>query len=340
MAVPPPTTDSQTAAKDFLKALGAPTSAVMIRAVQAWLRAEGSTIIGNNPWNLHSGTPCHSASGYCPGNGNLPGQIGNRYAGKGDQNVAVFSSLNAGAKASAVNLTSHGNDWTGYGRVVDAARAGDPIAFLNALARSAWSGGRYKINPGAPPGGTNNKLIAYYSGTSRQYDSNPAPVPKPAPGGTGTTGGTGGTNAAPAKDLGAWGDQITYPVGHVLTAQDVQDIVDTLDKNGWFKDDPTGTAKALVRGILTMHIGEQWNKSLQDRLSQQFGQASVLSGRAFDPTQGAASSLIGFLGTLTDPGHWAFYLAIVGGSVLTLVGGYFVLKATTGVSVPMPFPRA
>lgn len=129
----------------FLVALGAPTTDPMIKAVGAWLLAEsGGHITGNNPWNLHS-------------SGGLPGQTGSRYAGPGDKNVAVFSTLQAGCTASAMNLERLAPSY-GYGTVISQARAGNAIGFLDALASSSWSAGHY----GGP--GANNKLRRIYAG--------------------------------------------------------------------------------------------------------------------------------------------------------------------------------
>jgi hypothetical protein len=132
------------ASRLFLADLGAPQSTDMVRAVSAWLYQEsGGRIIGNNPWNLHSW-------------GGLPGQVGYRYAGPGDRNVATFGTLAAGVKASTSRLVNLSSLY-GYGAVVGQARAGSPIGFLDALARSSWSAGHYG---GAGP---QNRLRSVYA---------------------------------------------------------------------------------------------------------------------------------------------------------------------------------
>ena len=138
------TVSAYTVADMFLRALGAPSTPAMRRAVAIWLRFEsGGTITGNNPWNLHGGAPCKSASRYCPGQvGVHKGQIGNRYAGPGDQNVAVFATLQDGVKASAANLIRLAPSY-GYGKVINEARSGDALGFLTALQSSSWSAGHY-----------------------------------------------------------------------------------------------------------------------------------------------------------------------------------------------------
>lgn len=153
-------TDSYQVSEMFLRALGAPTTEGMKRAVSIWLKFEsGGRVIGNNPWNLHSGTPCTADKGFCPGQGNLPGQIGNRYAGPGDRNVAVFDTLEHGTQASANNLTRLAPSY-GYGKVITEARKGNPLGFLTALQSSQWSAGHYSYS----------KLVtAFTSGTGYKY---------------------------------------------------------------------------------------------------------------------------------------------------------------------------
>ena len=113
----------------------------MVNAVTAWTMQEsGGTITGNNPWNLHSPAL---------------GQSGSRYAGPGDTAVAVFPNLKAGVHAAVTDLIAHGRDWAHYDVVLAEARKGDPLGFLDALARSSWSAGRY----GGP---TNNRLVTIY----------------------------------------------------------------------------------------------------------------------------------------------------------------------------------
>jgi len=302
------TLNSATAARAFLKALGAPTTPGMVRAVQAWLRAEGSTIIGNNPWNLHSGAPCHSASHYCPNNGgNLPGQIGNRYAGKGDQNVAVFSSLDAGATASAKNLLSHGNDWTGYGRVVTAARSGDPTAFLNALARSAWSSGRYKIDPKKPAGGSNNRLIALFNGTSALGV------------GVGVSGGldTGGGIDATLTSANLTTDAIT-----LLKKAGITDLSPT---HAFSAEEAAKIASILYGQDPNSDIGKATVKYFTGKTVQWFIDQSVTTGHnAPDPLTSLANS-IGNIGK-----YWQEGLAIVVGVPIALLG-FYMLVNTPGV---------
>jgi len=163
----------------WLRAIGAPINALTRRAVAIWLTFEsGNTITGNNPWNLHSGPNCNPTTRYCPGQGGLPGQIGNRYAGSGDRNVAVFSSLSAGIQANANNLVRLSGSGYGYDKVIAEIRSGDALGFLDALQKSSWSAGHYGFSKlvNAFRGGTNyNATIKFSSGTGGK--SGPLPPP-------------------------------------------------------------------------------------------------------------------------------------------------------------------
>ena len=120
-----------------------PLTPAMLAAVKAWAYQEsGPTIRRNNPWNLHSPR-------------GLVGQTGSDYVSPADADVAVFDTLAHGVAAAVGNLV---RAWApaeavvyGYDRVLAAARDGDAPAFLAALARSAWSAGRY----GTKGGGAN-----------------------------------------------------------------------------------------------------------------------------------------------------------------------------------------
>jgi hypothetical protein len=303
--VPPPapksagTVTSYDIASMWLHDIGAPDTAPMRRAVSIWLRFEGSTVVGNNPWNLHNGPAC--PSGFCPFTGGLPGQVGNRYAGPGDRNVAVFGTLDAGVKANAQNLL--GQKAYGYPAVIAAARAGDPVQFLTAVQNSSWSAGHYSYS----------KLVNALGGV---FNYNFDITFRDGQGG-GTT-----TTTNNASTLGAWGDQITFPVGHILTADDVNTIMETLIKNGWFDKFGGGPAAQITHDILVKHIGQEWNKALEDTLAAEIGQAATNANSG--PLQSAAA----ILGALLDVQNWLYVLAFLGGLAMAGYGGKLLIAAT------------
>lgn len=105
----------------------------LLLAVVAWVRQEsGTRWIGNNPLNIRNSS---FASGYRQTTSN--------------GHFAIFSSLDAAARASAAFLT--GNHGNGYELVIKVARRQGPSSdyapqgadFLIALAMSKWDAGHY-----------------------------------------------------------------------------------------------------------------------------------------------------------------------------------------------------
>lgn len=127
-----------------------------------------------------------------------------------------------------------------------------------------------------------------------------------------------------ANDLGAWGNVVSFPTGHVLTAADVDTIITKLRAAGYFNDPVSGgVAEGVTRDILMRHVGQPWNKQLQDTLSIEFATAAKEAGDA-----GGLRAIGDFVGKVSDPANWVRILAIAGGAIVFGVGAYGVLKAT------------
>jgi hypothetical protein len=172
--------DLERISSGFLHALEAPAGPLMRTAVQVWMRKEGlSSNTRNNPWNLHGGAPCEHPSHRCEGGGTHKGQIARAFVSIDDQNVAIFATLDDGIAASAANLVNLGkkDKSTRYEAVVAAARAGDPVRFLNALAVSKWSANRY----GTKNGGENALINIWNDLTGRHDDPLSYKTPGPGP---------------------------------------------------------------------------------------------------------------------------------------------------------------
>ena len=107
------------AATDLLTALDAQQSSRMRFAIIAWQAAEtGWTLPANhNLWNTFAGHPSR---------------------------LVVFPTVIACVRDCARLLTAPGFDaWAGYDHVADAARANDPIGFMEALCMSKWDIAHY-----------------------------------------------------------------------------------------------------------------------------------------------------------------------------------------------------
>lgn len=336
----------------FLRALGAPVTPAMQRAVAIWLRYEsGGHITGNNPWNLHSGTACTGAypgavssvtkAGttvwYCPGNGSLPGQIGNRYAGPRDKNVAVFRTMQDGANASANNLIRLAPSY-GYGKVISEARAGDAIGFLTALQNSSWSEGHY----------SHSKLVNAFRGafnynTTMTYGFPPGvgdtPAGPPAP--------TTKVLTIPfgtiiRKFQGVTGDTTTTAT--ILRTWAIV-IADTPDFVSQVTGGPnlTGASWDKFRTELEQNVTEYQGKpvsSLPDNVTIYLSPDATQPSSAQGPLETLASLAEGaghIVGFLIDPQNWVYVIALIGGVVLT---GYGFSQLTgariSRPSLPMP----
>lgn len=321
-------TDVDRIAASFLKALRAPNTPAMRAAVKAWLRAEGiSSVKRNNPWNLHQGPACGGANDtgkFCPRNA-LPGQIGVVNVAPGDRNVAVFKTLDAGVAANANNLVRLSNSGYGYDRVVKYARAGDPVMFLHALARSSWSFGRYGTRDGGK-----NKLILYYNDATGQnadpkgyldYDWGRK--------GTGNKGGGNGGKDGPGNaDSTNYNSDSAFvralraylaahpeinPATDKVTADQFWDAVGNLPGFKGMRGDKNSEAEMIA----SWFVGRSW--------SDVIGAASEgMSGNNPD----AIAALADFITKLSNPGTWARILALIGGAAMVAYGAVNIYRAT------------
>lgn len=93
--------------------------------------------------------------------------------------------------------------------------------------------------------------------------------------------------------LGAWNNIVAFPVGHKLTAADVDTIISRLDAAHFFQSSSNlpifqqlgeNQARDKTREILSQHIGEEWSGTLEQTLQGQlFGAATdAAKGLAFD----------------------------------------------------------
>jgi hypothetical protein len=126
-------------ARVLLRDLGAPRTPAMLGAVRAWMRAEG----WDQGW-LYNGNPI--------------GMVvrGPMVCGAWNSvGVAVLPNPAEGMRLAAIRLQRPDYRMFGYHRIVAAARAGDPVAFLREIAASDWSGASHY---GCRDGGGTNRL--------------------------------------------------------------------------------------------------------------------------------------------------------------------------------------
>jgi len=277
-------------ASAFLREIGAPDTPNMRRAVAIWLRFEsGGTIVGNNPFNLHSGPECDAQRRYCPGQGNLPGQIGNRYAGPGDKNVAVFATAEDGMRANARNLTRLAPRY-GYGEVIAQARKGDAFGFLKAIQDSNWSAGNYGYSK--LTNAFMSRLNWNFTVTSR--------MPTGSAGGTPTTPST--TSNVPI---------VTRYINEFLAERGLKstDTIDDATLNAYVDwlakkiGQDNSTFKTELKSFISGWRGQTWGSLANTQMPK---------NTSTDPLVQLGS----ILAFLLDGENWVFMLALGGGVIL------------------------
>jgi hypothetical protein len=133
----------------------------------------------------------------------------------------------------------------------------------------------------------------------------------------------------PKTDLGAWGDLVKFPVGHVITAADVDTMMSKLRAGGFFSGDTVlGGSETKTREILMTAVGKPWDKSLQDSLQQSFfGAAQTASNNPFQ----VIGDAIGSIGSLATK-LVAYTLAVL----FILFGLWLYSRSQPGPAVEVP----
>lgn len=276
----------------FLAELGAPQTPLMEKAVTAWMRAEsGRTVKANNPWNMTVGAASETGISTCGSWTSLSSGL----------HFAVFCTPQDGARASARLLLHGGNDWRGYGAVVTQARAGNPVGFLNALARSAWDGGRYGTKNGGP-----NRLLAVYASITGLGLSTLGGV------GGGSTGG-GAPNAILAS-INSWAAWLHKGPNDIFTIADYNAIAADPAFN-W------DAAHAADLAFIKSFVGQPFS-ALDSGYQAKNGVGNPLDAL------GSIAKTLGDVGAaLLDPHKWLLFFALIAGAGLTAWGGVNIARA-------------
>lgn len=132
-----------------------------------------------------------------------------------------------------------------------------------------------------------------------------------------------------AGNLGGFANLVSFPVGHELTAGDVDGIMATLRGAGWFAGDVAGSAENATRGILARHVGDRWTKALQDQLAGELGAAAT----AANPANAIGDALGELSAGLTSA---ALVLGLV---LVALLGLWLTFREPSTVVLPAPVRR-
>lgn len=208
--------------------------------------------------------------------------------------MTVFPSTQAAFAASAHNLISNPRAKAyGYTAVVEAGRTGDPIAFLNALNRSSWSGTRYGLRQGK------NNLISVYNRLTGSKVSTAV-----SSSGGHSVGGSW-DNKSPSNTLSDWQKQlqsigISTDPNHVITQEEAQKIASNLYH----------TSGGLATDIINSFAGKK------------VGEASKAQNVNFDP--------IGIIGSIGESVPNAItFLGFLMLGVVIILGGIILLASTS-----------
>lgn len=136
--------------------------------------------------------------------------------------------------------------------------------------------------------------------------------------------------------LGAWNNIVQLEEGKTLTVEDVDNMIKALDAAHFFHSglihDPIGNALAenaardKTRQVLLSHVGEAWNKELQDKLQAELYLA------ADEATNTPGADIGKFLMSLSDPITWFKVVAVVLGVILLYKGGITIVKEGSGTN--------
>jgi hypothetical protein len=162
---------------------------------------------------------------------------------------------------------------------------------------------------------------------------------------TGTYAGAGSsssTTGSLGQMLGGWGDHVQFPVGHILTAADVDTIMRILLEAGFFPggagqgDIGSSAAFDLTRSILLEFVGRPWTRETQAAIQARFFQTATQAG----DLPGAAGGLVGqavdrAIAGVGEVARNAILLTFA--LVLVGIGLYLVATATDS---PLPSPLA
>ena len=192
--------------------------------------------------------------------------------------------------------TSGGGSWTS----ADAAR----IAFLQKAIST----------PSAYPNMSAATLAKYKTELAGLLKARPV-LPKTEPVPRTSGGGTIAPDPSKLSDypqqLGGFGDLVSYPEGTPLTQKMIDEIIQKMQTRGDLGTLEMPVASALMEGILKQHIGQPWNKALQDTLQGKTGQAAGLAGVRFNPLSEANLNVPDIPGAIGAAVGYVFALALI-----------------------------
>jgi LPXTG-motif cell wall-anchored protein len=104
----------------------------------------------------------------------------------------------------------------------------------------------------------------------------------------------------PSGNLGAFGNLISFPTGHILTAADTKALGDAAKQmnSNLGISDPLGAGEAKTRAGLDLWINSPWTKATQDQIAASFGSAATQTPGTNLPAIPDVQTAITFVGII------------------------------------------
>jgi hypothetical protein len=208
------------------------------------------------------------------------GQIGK--GGGQNAGFGVYQDAHGGLDHAAWLINNSAN----YTGIRSAIKTGNIWAEARAIELSPWAGGHYG---GASGPGNISKKLSSITGKPIEQVAQSADQTIASGDSYGEGKATGATDGGM---LGGFGNLVSFPVGHIITAADVQQIMDVTTKAGWWDQIGGQTAKEIMQGILQQEIGKPWNKDTQIEIQSKVNMAAGLSGQIGPNAIAAAASVV------------------------------------------------
>jgi hypothetical protein len=264
----------------------------------AWLKNEGQTTANpTNPLNILYG-------GYRQ-------QIKNP-----GSRFAKFPSTQAGLDEAAwlINNSSY------YSGIRAAIATKNPALQARAIERSPWAAGNY--DGATVPG----KISSTWKGIVGQKIDWTKIVAAPRTSGGGTIAPPPSKLSDYPQQLGGFGDLVSYPEGTLLTQKMIDEIIQKMQVRGDLGTLEMPVNSALMEGILQQHLGQPWNKAMQDTLQAKTLRAAGLAEVQFNPLSEA--NLGGLVPDI--PGAIGAAVSYVFALALILLGFWLYTKGKAG----------
>jgi hypothetical protein len=255
------------------------------------------------------------------------GILGTGDMGKGPgTRYAYYSTWEAGAVAwGSLVKNNYPDIWEGF-------KTNNPTNTQQAITDSRWVTGHPFSNNYGSRGGIGSTYASLLAVAKKQLS---VPIDYTGERGSGTT----------PETLSGFGNGVTFPVGHILTKDDVDKIMATLETQDAYKGyDPVSAqaSREQIRSVLEKQIGNPWSRemlvNIQTGLGNNAQSANVL-GSNLEKGIEAASNGIGLPGFELALGKVPAFIALAFGGIVMVVGVIMIARDQTDMPREHPIFR-